>query len=326
MPGRSQTHIDTALTNISVAYIQDAKDFIADKVFPIVPVMKQSDRYFMYKKEDWFRDEVQERKHAAESAGGDYEIDNTPNYFCHVYSFHKDVTEDDRANTDTPLNADQDATDFVTQKFLLKKEKMWSNTYFKTGVWGTDVTGLDAGTGINADKIKWNLAASDPIKAVDNARTTVKQTTGYKPNKLVIGPYTYNALKNHEAILDRIRFTQRGVVTLDLLASLFEVDEVLVAGGIINSAKEGAAESTNFIFGKHALLVYAAPRPALKTPTGGYTFTWKGLLGAGAFGNRIVRLPMDHLGLGTERIEGEMAFEMKVVGTDLGYFFNNIVD
>lgn len=324
MPTRVQTHIDRALTNISVAYIQDASNFIAARVFPQVSVMKQSDRYFLYKKEDWFRDEARERAYAAESAGGDYNIDNTPSYFCKIYAFHKDVTEDDRVNTDTPLNADQDAAEFVTQKFMLKKETVWANTFFKTGVWANEQVGQNADADVT--KNKWNLTSSDPIKAVRQAQTDIMSTTGYRPNKLVLGPHTYDALCDHEAILDRIRFTQRGVITRELLASMFEVDEVLVAQGVLNSAMEGATESTDFIFGKHALLVYAAPRPALKTPTGGYTFTWTGLLGAGAFGNRIVRIPMDWLGLGTERVEGEIAFDMKVVSNDLGFFFNGIVD
>ena len=52
MPSRSQTHIDRALTNMSVKYMQDASGFVNDKVFPVLPVQKQSDRYFVYKKED----------------------------------------------------------------------------------------------------------------------------------------------------------------------------------------------------------------------------------------------------------------------------------
>jgi hypothetical protein len=42
-------------------------------------------------------------------------------------------------------------------------------------------------------------------------------------------------------------------------------------------------------------------------------------------GNRIVRIPMPWLGMDTERIEGEMAMDMKVIGADLGTFFKDIV-
>ena len=77
--------------------------------------------------------------------------------------------------------------------------------------------------------------------------------------------------------------------------------------------------------GKHALLCYSNPTPALKKPSAGYIFAWTGLEGSGAYGNRIVRLPMDVLGLGTERIEGEIAFDAKQICKDLGTFFKDIV-
>jgi hypothetical protein len=323
MPQRSQTHIDAALTNLSVAYMQSADNFIADKVFPKVPVQKQSDRYFAYLKEDWFRDEARERAAGSESAGGDYEIDNTPSYFCKKYAYHKDVTEDDRVNSDSPLAPDQDASDFVSQKLLLRRELAWATSYFKAGVWGNELTGGASNDATHL--VKWSTSTSTPVVDVDEAKTTIGSTTGYTPNIMVVGPYVFDALKNHPEILDRIKYTQRGIVTTDLLAMLFGVDQFLVAKAVINTASKGAVANTNYLFGSHALLAYAPPRPALKTPSAGYIFTWTGLMGAGSYGNRIVRLPMDQLGLGTERIEGEMAFDMKVVGTDLGFFFNTIV-
>lgn len=324
MPQRNHIHIDKALNNISVAYVQDANNFIADKVFPIVPVQKQSDRYFVYLKEDWFRDEAQERAPATESAGGDYDIDNTPSYFCKKYAYHKDITEEERTNADTPLNSDADATEFVTHKLLLKREVLWANKFFKPGVWSTDLVGKPSSPGVG-EFLQWDNKDSDPIKLITDAGASMAGKTGYKPNVLVLGPHVYNALKNHPAILERIKYTEKGIMTAELLASLFEVEKVLTAWAIKNSAPKGAAENTNFIFGKHALLAYAAPKPSLKKPSAGYIFAWTGLLGAGAYGNRILRIPMPHLGLGTERIEGEMAFDMKVVASDLGIFFSNAV-
>lgn len=323
-PNYSQVHIDRALTNMSVAYMQQATAFIAARVFPIVPVQKQSDRYFVYSREDFFRDEAQVRAPATESAGGGYDIDNTPQYFCQKYAYHKDVTEEDRTNTDSPLNADQDAVDFVSQKMLLKREVTWANSYFKAGVWSTEYTGTAASPGVG-QFLQWNDANSTPIEDIDARQTEITELTGYKPNKLVLGMWVYKALKNHPDILERIKYTQRGIVTTEILAALFDVDEVLVASAVQNTAPKGAAENNQFILGKHALLCYAAPRPALKTPSAGYTFAWTGLLGSGAYGNRMLRIPMDWLGKGTERIECEMAYDQKVVAADLGAFFADAV-
>jgi len=317
-------HIDRALTNVSVSYLQDAAAFIADKVFPIIPVKRQSDVFYQYSKEDFMRDEAQVRGAATESAGGDYGVEAQEPYYCRKHAFHKDVTPEERANYDEPLDADKDATDFVTQKMLIRREMAWASSFFNTGVWGREIAG-GATAGANA-AIKWNEATSDPIGDITGAAVQMASETGYKPNTMVLSPFAFNALKNHEDILDRIKYTQKGIVTEDLLATLFGVDHVYVAWSVVNSAAKGAAANVGFIMGKHALLCYSNPRPALRKPSAGYIFAWNGLEGSGAYGNRIVRLPMDMLGLGTERIEGEIAFDAKMICKDLGVFFKDIVD
>ena len=312
-------HIDRALTNISTAYMQGADAFIADKVFPIINVNKQSDVYFEYSKADMFRNEVQERGRGAESAGGNWNVKVADPYYCRKYAYHYDITQEEKVNYDKPLDIDRDTTEGLSQKMLLKRECDFSASFFKKGVWGKDVTA--DGTTIK----KWTDQTSDPIKMVNDAMLEMAENTGMKPNFAIMSPDVFYALKNHEAIMDRIKYTQKGIVTADLLATLFEVENVYVAWSVVNSAAKGADAAVDFIMGKHALLCYSNPRPALRKPSAGYTFAWTGLEGAGAYGNRIVRLPMDLLGLGTERIEGEMAFDQKVICKDLGVFFKDIV-
>ena len=316
-------HIDRALTNISVAYMQDANAFIADKVFPIVKVKRQSDVFYVYNKGDFMRDEAALRGAGTESAGGDYGVEAADPYYCRKHAFHKDVTAEERANYDEPLDADRDATDFVTQKMLIRREMEWASKFFKEGIWGKEISGAASASGNNV--VYWDEPTSNPIKDITDAGVEMASKTGYKPNTLVLSPFAFNALKNHEDVLDRVKYTQKGIVTADLLATLFEVDNVYVAWSVVNTAAKGKEDNVNFIMGKHALLCYSNPTPALKKPSAGYIFAWTGLEGSGAYGNRIVRLPMDMLGLGTERIEGEAAFDCKQIAADLGVFFKNIV-
>lgn len=324
MPNRSDIHIDKALTNMSVKYLQDTANFIADKVFPVVPVAKQSDRYFMYKKEDWFRDDARLRAMGTESAGGDYDIDNTPTYFCNKYAFHKDVFEEDRVNADSPLTPDQDAMEFVVDKILLNRENNWAKTYFKAGVWAQDLQGVaNGGSGITF----WDdYDHSDPISDIANMSTAMAEVTGKRPNTLTLGRRVYDALRQHPDILDRIKFTQKGVVTTELLASLFDVDRILVANSIQNVAKKGQAANMEFTMGNNALLTYAPPAAGLKKASAGYIFSWTGLMGSNALGGRINRFTMPQLGIGTERIECEVAYDMKVVAADMGAFVGNVID
>ena len=59
------------------------------------------------------------------------------------------------------------------------------------------------------------------------------------------------------------------------------------------------------------------------TPSAGYSFSWNGYLGAGPDGNRVKQFRMENLA--SDRVELEIAFDMKLVAADLGYFFNGIV-
>lgn len=324
MPTKQQIHIDRALTNMSVAWMQDANMFIADKVFPMVPVQKQSDVYFEYSRADFYRDEASERAPGTESAGGEYTITQADPYYCRRWAYHKDITEEERVNADTPLKPNEDATDFVTHKLLIRREVNWAESFFKTGVWTTELQGVGSNPGAG-ETLQWDQVASDPIKVITDECVRIASVTGYKPNTLVLSPFVYNALKNHEDFLDRIKHTQTGYVTADIMASLLDLDRVLVAWAVQNTGVKEGTESTDFILGKHALLCYVNPRPAIKKPSAGYIFAWRGLKGSGAYGNRIVRIPMPWLGMDTERIEGEMAFDTRVIAADLATFFKDIV-
>lgn len=325
-PTAGDVHVNTPLTNISIAYIQDAMNFVAAKVFPNIPVAKKSDRYYTYDRGEFNRDEMEERAPGTESAGGGYTVDNTPTYYCPVYAFHKDVDDEMRSNADAVLNPDREATEYVSQKALIKREKLWVGKYFTTSVWGKDITGVSA-TPTGDERLQWNDAASTPIENIREGKTYVLEDTGFEPNTLVIGKRVYDALVDHPDIIDRIKYGQTpgapAMTTLMALMALFELDRIFVMKAIENTAAEGQTNVHSFIGGKHALLCYSAPNPGLMTPSAGYTFSWTGFLGAGAEGNRIKRFRIE--AIESDRVEIQMAFDQKKVAADLGYFFSGIV-
>lgn len=314
-PTRSDVHVNRPLTNISTAYIQKASDFIADKVFPIVPVMKQSDLYFTYDKSYWFKTQSQKRAPSTESAGSSYKVEANTTYFADVYAVHKDVDDQTRANQDQPLDLDRDATMFVTQQNLLKREKIFVNNYLKTGIW--------TGAADFTPSTLWSASGSDPISDIDTQKQTIKSKTSYMPNTLIVTPDVFFILKNNALVLDRIKYTQRAIVTEDLLAALFGVEKFLVAWAVEDTAHDNQASSLGYLKSKAGLLVYSAPAPSILQPSGGYTFAWNGLFGAGASGNRVMSFRMEQLK--SDRIEGEMAFDLKQVGADLGCYLNAVI-
>lgn len=312
-PTSRDVHVDAILTNISVAYMNERSNFIASRVFPSVPVDRQSDLFYVFTKDDWFRDEAQKRGDATESVGSGYTLSTLP-YFCDVWAIHKNIGDQLRANADAGIDLDADATRFVTSRLLLRLERAWAAEFFTTGVWATDATPANLWS---------NYGTSDPINDIENAKETILVNTGYMPNTLVLGYQVFRQLQHHPDIVDRYKYTTSQVITEELLARLFGVDRILVARGIANTGNEGETSSFSFIQGKHALLCYVPPSAGLNTPSAGYTFLWRGI--SQGLGDPVVTRRFRMEKLKADRIEGEIAFDHKVIASDLGYFFNGAV-
>jgi hypothetical protein len=321
-PNVNQVHVDAILTNISVAYMQRSENFIADKVFPIVPVSKKSDLYFTYTKNDWFRDEAQRRADATESAGSGYNV-ATDSYNADVFAIHKDVGDQTVANADNPLNPMREAAEFVTHRLLLRRELQFVSDFFGSSVWETDVTGVTT-TPTSGEFRKWSdYTSSDPLTDIEDGKSTILQTTGQEPNTLILGYNVFRYLKNHPELVDRIKYTSSNVITADMMARMFEVDRVLVAKAVKATNNEGGTEAYDFAYGDHALLAHVAPSPGLMTPSAGYCFSWTGV--SGGLGATVGTSQFRMESIKATRVEGEMAWDNKVVSKDLGYFFNAAV-
>jgi len=321
-PNINSVHVDAILTNISVAYLQKQENFIADKVFPVVPVDKKSDKYFVYTKNDWFRDEAQRRADGTESAGSGYNL-TTGTYSADVWAFHKDVGDQTVANADAPLNPLREATEFVTHRLLLRRELQFVTDFFTTGVWADDVTGV-SGVPTSGQTKQWSdYSSSDPINDIEAGKAEILGNTGLAPNTLVLGYEVFRQLKNHPDLVDRIKYTSSQTITEDMLARMFDIDRLLVAKAVKATNNEGASEAYSFAYGKGALLAHVAPSPGLLTPSAGYQFAWTGV--SGGIGSTIGVSSFRMESLKAERVEAEMAFDNKVIGADLGYFWSSIV-
>ena len=311
-PTVSDVHVDAILTNMSVAYMQEAYAFVASRAFPQVSVQKQSDKYFTYSQADFFRDQVQLRADGTQSAGTGYSL-STATYSAEVYALHKDIGDQVRANSDVPLDPDMDATRFLTQQMLIRQEVEWAAAAFTTGIWGTDST---PGT-------LWSAANSTPIADVEAGKNTVLTNTGYVPNTLIMSYKVFSALMDNADNVDRIKYTTQDSVSADLLARLFNVDRVLIMAGTYNTAAEGATASYSQVGDRDALLCYTPAIPGLMQPSAGYTMVWSGLSAGMGTSSAISRFRME--AEKADRIEIEAAWDTKIVSSALGYFFSNPV-
>jgi len=309
-------HVDRPLTDLSVRFTQSADQFIASKVFPTIRVQNRSDIFYTYDRSYWFKSDAQLRGPGTESAGSGYAV-GTDDFSCDVYAVHRNLSDQVRANADSPITMDRDATEFVTEHMLQRREQAWVSTYFTINVWGTDRTG---GTNFTV----WDdYANSDPIRDLRDGVLAMAKLTAKKPNTLVLGPEVWDQLQDHPDFLDRIKWTQKGIVSEDLISSMIGVKNTYIPWSIKNTAAEGETAAYDFNLGKNALLMYVAPSPGLNTVSAGYTFNWSGLFGTGSNGIRIKRFRMEWIE--SDRVEAEEAIDQKVVSSDLGYFYSGAV-
>jgi hypothetical protein len=319
----SSVHIDQPLTNLTLAYVQSQENFIADKVFPTVGVTKQSDKYYIYDRASMNRSgDVKKLAPRTEVDRIGLALSNS-SYFADVYGLGMDFDEQTLANEDAALEIRAAGAQTLVNRILIDREEKFASTFFAAGVW----------TGQSTPANLWSdYTNSTPITDVTTARRAMQLTSGgYKPNTMVVGKEVRDILINHPDILARLNggatVSNTALVTNAKLAEIFEVENFFVMEAVKNSGAEGLAESNAFIGGKHALLTHTPSTAGLMTPAAGLTFAWNSISGVNNLGVSIESFSDDALKRMqvAEHIQAKMAYDMKVVGADLGYFFNTVV-
>jgi hypothetical protein len=276
MPDIRDTHVDQLPTQLSIGFYNDPKEYIIQKIAPEVNVTNRSDIVPKYIMDEIMRDSAKERAPATESSGSDWDIDLSQHYFCRNFAHHKDVPWEAYGNTDEPFNVDRSTTRFVTDKILMKRESYSIGKLLGPGKWGKDVDmGVVAGgaavPGISG--IKWSDATSKPAKDVEAMRLYISGQVARSPGTLALGEIVYSTLKQHPDFIDRVKYTQTGIVTAQLMAAIFEVDRVLHSNSLVNVSKQGKVLQR--MVGNELLFVYVTDAPALEEPSGAYMFNWK---------------------------------------------------
>lgn len=314
-PTPSSVHIDKGLTNVSTAYFQATDAYIAGRVFPNVPVSNQTDKYFVFDKNDALREKARVRPPNSESAGGGFRL-STDSYNAEVFAWHVDLNDQVRFNADGGLNLQRSAARQCTDAILRQMESDWAATVFVTGVWNIDLDGI-------TNFEQWSTDTSSPLVDVETQRVAILKSTGRRPNTLVLGAEVYSRLKNHPDFIERIRFVSDSVVTREIMARLLEVDRLFVAEAVAATNLEGETAAYGFMLGKHAWLGYVAPAPALEEPSSGYIFTWSEASDGSAVAVGTVTIDMPWLR--TVRVESQLSWDVKITGLDLGAFFENAI-
>jgi hypothetical protein len=304
------THIDKALTNYARAYMQDEKNFIAGMVMPVLQVEKESDKYFQFDRANW---RISDSLRAPGSMANEAQMPVVSNDSYNVEEHAKRTIVSDRevANADVAIEPLQSAAGDLTEQLLVERDYLCAQTVFTTTA-AANSTSL-------ATAAKWDYTSTTtPIDDIDTGVETVAKEIGKKPNTGVTGMEVWTVLKNHEDILDRIKYTQKGVVTQDLVASLLGLDNMYVGSSVRLTTNTGiTSEATSYIWGKNFLVSYVNPRPSIRSQSHGYHFSTKGK-------NVQVRRYRSEERQG-QFVEPQLFYDQKVTSTLSAYFLGNVI-
>jgi len=321
MPQPKSTLVSGPLQNASIAYRNPS--YAADRVFPIIEKVAASAKLARYLKGAWFRDEADVRGPGARAKRGGYPTDYI-DVSHREYAFAHEVTDEDReeakSQSAAPLQPDTDAVEFCADKIDLKKEVVVSAL-----VAATNWSAVGAG-GEDADG-KWVASTGNTFFAdIRTGQKTIRANTGMEPNVLLLDYATYNGLKEVSEVLDKIKYTERGVLTAHILAALLDLEEVIVAGTVKSSAKESKA-GTDFtaanIWEVNAgkgmgFLFYRPKRMGLKTPSAGVQCRGSFLNGAA---RRVTTWREEDAHMDVYEVAEKIG--VYVTGTDLGYMWKD---
>ena len=328
----SSVHLDQPLSNLTLAYVQEQSNFIADKVFPTVGVARQSDKYYVYDRANMNRaGDVKKLAPRTEVNRIGMAVSNSA-YYAEVFGLGMDFDEQTLANEDEVLSIRQAGAETLMMRLLIDREERFASTFFANGVWSSGASGAANGAGT---PVYWNdYTNSLPIQDVTAASRVMQlKSGGYKPNTMVIGKEVRDVLINHPNILSRLNggstINNPALIVDAKLAEIFGVENFFVMEAVKNTAVEGitADEVNAFIGGKNALLCYTPKSTGLMSPAAGMTFAWNSIPSVSNLGITVESFSdeaLKRVGV-AEEIQVKMAYDMKVVGADLGYFFNAIV-
>lgn len=308
-------HLDEMLTEFSVGYQNN--EFIADQTLPMVRSNRQSDKYYVFNKEAWIPESGDYRAPGTEAHEVPGLTFSRNPYFIQEHALQIGVTDEEKENADVGLTPDIDAVNLVTDRLLLGYEIAVANLLRATASYGSGLNVTLSGTS------QWNdYANSDPIANVKTARDAIHAKIFRRPNLMIMGYQVAAQLEDHPIALERIKYTQTGITTLDLWARLFTIDRVLVGQAGYNSANFNQTESLNYVWGKDVILLYVPPVPTPKTPSFGYSVFWPYGMAGGAL--RPTERWREEV-KGRDVVRTRMRYDLLVTANVAGYVIKNAV-
>lgn len=257
---------DPLLTNVSVRYTNPKLH--AEDIFPVVTVPKRTGVYFKYDKENLRIPQATVRAELSRAERTSWNMSKISYGPLLEHSMEIGIDQDDIDQESDPLNLRIDAATVVTEKIMLEKENTLATYLNNTANVTQNVT--KSGTSQWSD-----YTNSTPFTDVQAARSAMIANTVF-PNSAWLSQQVWDQLKNHPDLLERVKYSQLAVLTQQLLATLFEVDNVWVCSAVSNTAVDGQTDALGYLWPKSFWLGQITSTPGIRTVSAGYHLTMAG--------------------------------------------------
>ena len=259
---------DPVLTELAQGYHNN--ELVGETLMPIVEIDKEAGTVPVFGRESFkVRDTVRQirspsnRMTPEDISAKDVVLEE------HDLEYPIDYREDHEAAY--PLK--KYALSVVQESIALKREVQVAQLALDPENYESTNKMLLSGTSQFSDK------TSDPFGVFDDAISAIKRSIGRKPNVSVIPADVWKVLKTHPALIEKIKYVQRGILTPELFAELVGLDEVRVGEAVTTT--DGTALTD--IWSKHVVLAYSAikargEKGTIYEPSYGYNIRRKGSL------------------------------------------------
>lgn len=249
----------------------DQRGFIADRLFPVFETPLQSAQYPVIKKEQFLKLQDTARAPRGAYSRDDYKFD-FDNYACKEEGWEQPIDDVEAKLYARYFDVEVVSTRRAVDIILRKREAKMAAKVFNTG----NITQT-------ADvSIPWNTAATAvPRSNVEAGKMAMRAASGIIANVGVCSKKVFDTLMLCAEITSAFRYTnpiELGGYEAQrrLMAQYFGLDEILVAGGMKDTANKGQNASISDIWDDEyfGLFKRSGGGQDLQDPCVGRTFLW----------------------------------------------------
>ena len=307
----TRKRVDKYLSNLSQKLTFEGR-YVADTVMPSLPVVQDSGKIVKYDKSHLRRENtrVSNNGSLAPVFGIGFDTDST--YSTEAYAIESLITQDDRTQSDSPVNAERDIMTALTEIMKVDKEYRVATKLLNTSTF-TSVT--------LSTTSQWSdYTNSTPLANITTGVVAVRDAFGYRPNVIAMDWEVALTLVAHPDIKES-QLVGTGPLQREKIASVLSDWfglKFIVGEAMYNSTLEGADASLTKTWGDDVFIGYINPNPGLYSQTCAVTFNLKP--------GRVVRkYPYDKVPNAYFVQIWEFGLDEKILDANGGYVIENAI-